>query len=448
MSNSKLKPIEKIGYGMGDFASNIVFQAVIIFLQPFYTNIYGLEAASVAFMFLAVRIVDMVTDPLMGIIADRTKTKWGRYRPYLIWFAVPFSILLVLTFTTPNFGEQGKLIYAYLTYAFLMVLYTVVNIPYCSLGGVITSDSHERVSANSYRFFLATAAGVLIGFFIPKLVDYFGNGNEQAGYPYAMAVFGVFAIAAFFGCFALTKERVKQAVPAKGSFRKDISTLLKNDQWWIVAVLFFVLLVGIVMRAASQVNYVQFVLSDKTLIGSFITAGLVAQMIGATCASPLSKKIGNVPAYILIQIMIVIGSMALYFAPTSNLALVYGGFIFISFFAQMGAPILFTMVADTVDYGELKSGNRVTGLAFSGVLFTLKLGVALAGFLTPMLLAMNGFQGTDEHQLPEAKETILLSLTLYPAIAHFLLIPIVSIYKLNKVRCDQIRSELDKKATV
>ena len=188
MSNSKLKPIEKIGYGMGDFASNIVFQAVIIFLQPFYTNIYGLEAASVAFMFLAVRIIDMVTDPLMGIIADRTKTKWGRYRPYLIWFAVPFSILLVLTFTTPNFGEQGKLIYAYLTYAFLMVLYTVVNIPYCSLGGVITSDSHERVSANSYRFFLATAAGVLIGFFIPKLVDYFGNGNEQAGYPYAMAV--------------------------------------------------------------------------------------------------------------------------------------------------------------------------------------------------------------------------------------------------------------------
>ena len=145
MSETRLKPTEKIGYGLGDFASNIVFQAVIIFLQPFYTNIYGLGAASVAFMFLAVRVLDMVTDPIMGIVADRTNTKWGRYRPYLLWFAVPFSILLVLTFTTPDFGEEGKLIYAYVTYALLMVLYTIVNIPYCSLGGVITSDCHTTI---------------------------------------------------------------------------------------------------------------------------------------------------------------------------------------------------------------------------------------------------------------------------------------------------------------
>jgi len=446
MSDKRLKPVEKIGYGLGDFASNIVFQAVIIFLQPFYTNVYGLSAAAVAVMFLSVRILDMVTDPMMGIIADRTNTKWGRYRPYLLWFAVPFAVMLVLTFTTPDFDESGKLIYAYVTYALLMVIYTVVNIPYCSLGGVISSDSHERVSANSYRFFLATAAGVLIGYFIPKLVESFGDGNEQLGYPYAMAVFSVLAIAGFLGCFALTKERVKQAVPDKGSFRTDINTLFKNDQWWIVAILFFILLVGIVMRAASQVNYVQFVLADKTLIASFITAGLVAQMIGAMLASPLSKKIGNVPSYILIQVMIVLGSVALYCFPTSNLTLVYGGFIFISFFAQMGAPILFTMVADTVEYGELKTGRRVTGLAFSGVLFTLKLGVALAGFLTPLLLATNGFEGTAETQTPEARQTILLSLTLYPAIAHFLLIPIVTFFKLNKKRCDEIRAELDQKA--
>ena len=447
MSETKLKPLEKMGYGLGDFASNIVFQSVIIFLQPFYTNIYGIGAASVAFMFLAVRVLDMATDPIMGIIADRTNTKWGRYRPYLLWFSIPFSILLVLTFTTPDFSDQGKLIYAYLTYAMLMILYTIVNIPYCSLGGVMTSDSHERVSANSYRFFLATSAGVMIGYMIPKLVNHFGNGDERIGYPYAMAVFGFLAIVAFIGCFTLTKERVRQVVPAKGSFGEEVKTLLKNDQWWIVAMLFFILLIGIVMRAASQVNYVLFVLSEKDLVASFITAGLVAQMLGATFASPLSKKIGNVPSYILIQVMIVLGSIALYFTPTSNLSLVYAGFIFISFFAQMGAPILFTMVADTVEYGELKTGRRVTGLAFSGVLFTLKMGVALAGFLTPMFLAMNGFAGTAENQSFEAKETILLSLTLYPAIAHFLLIPIGSGYKLNKSRCDEIRAALDQKAT-
>ena len=138
MTDKRLKPVEKIGYGLGDFASNIVFQAVIIFLQPFYTNVYGLSAAAVAVMFLSVRILDMVTDPMMGIIADRTNTKWGRYRPYLLWFAVPFAVMLVLTFTTPDFDESGKLIYAYVTYALLMVIYTVVNIPYCSLGGVIS----------------------------------------------------------------------------------------------------------------------------------------------------------------------------------------------------------------------------------------------------------------------------------------------------------------------
>jgi len=445
MSDTKLKPIEKIGYGLGDFGSNVVFQTILILLPAFYTDVFGLAPAAMGTMFLAVRLLDTVTDPIMGMVADNTNTKWGKFRPYLLWFAIPFSVVFVFTFITPDFSENGKLAYAYLTYAVLMVLYTVVNIPYCALGGVITSDSQERVSANSYRFFIATSAGVLISYFAPDLIEYFGNGNERDGYPYAMSVFGVLAILAFFGCFALTKERVKQVAPTKGSLSVDFKTLLKNDQWLVVALLFLVLLVPIVLRGASQVYYVKWFIGDAELIAAFLTTGTFCQMIGAGFASSLTKKLGKVPAYILVQSIIVVGSIALYFVSSSNLYVIFILFGVVNFFVQMGAPILFTMAADTVEYGELKTGRRVTGLVFSGALFALKLGVAVGGWLIGLILAYYGYDGKAEAQSPEAIQGIVLSLTLFPAIGHFLLIPIVSFYKLNKKRCDEIRAELDQK---
>ena len=446
MSNTKLKPIEKIGYGLGDFASNVVFQTILILLPAFYTDVFGLAPAVMGTMFLAVRLLDTVTDPIMGIIADNTNTKWGKFRPYLLWFAIPFSVVFVLTFITPDLSESGKIIYAYLTYSLLMILYTVVNIPYCALGGVITSDSQERVSANSYRFVIATFAGVLISYFAPDLIEFFGNGNEQEGYPFTMAVFGVFAIFAFFGCFALTKERVEQVVTTKGSLSVDFKTLLKNDQWVVVAILFLVLLIPIVLRGASQVYYVKWFIGDTGLIAAFLTTGTFCQMVGASFASRLTQKLGKVKAYILVQIIIVLGSVALYFVTNTNLYAIFILFGLVNFFVQMGAPILFTMAADTVEYGELKTGRRVTGLVFSGALFALKLGVAIGGWMIGMILAYYGYDGKAVVQSPEAIQGIVLSLTLFPAIGHFLLIPIVSFYKLNKTRCDEIRAELDQKA--
>ena len=446
MSDTRLKPIEKIGYGLGDFGSNVVFQTILILLPAFYTDVFGLAPAVMGTMFLAVRLLDTVTDPIMGIIADNTNTKWGKFRPYLLWFAIPFAVVFVLTFITPDLSESGKIIYAYLTYSLLMILYTVVNIPYCALGGVITSDSQERVSANSYRFVIATFAGVLISYFAPDLIEFFGNGNEQEGYPFTMAVFGVFAIFAFFGCFALTKERVEQVVTTKGSLSVDFKTLLKNDQWVVVAILFLVLLIPIVLRGASQVYYVKWFIGDTGLIAAFLTTGTFCQMVGASFASRLTQKLGKVKAYILVQIIIVLGSVALYFVTNTNLYAIFILFGLVNFFVQMGAPILFTMAADTVEYGELKTGRRVTGLVFSGALFALKLGVAIGGWMIGMILAYYGYDGKAVVQSPEAIQGIVLSLTLFPAIGHFLLIPIVSFYKLNKTRCDEIRAELDQKA--
>lgn len=447
MSSSRLKPIEKIGYGLGDFASNVVFQSILILLPAFYTDVFGLAPAVMGTMFLVVRLLDTVTDPVMGIIADHTNTRWGKFRPWLLWGAVPFAVVFVLTYTTPNFGGTGKLVYAYVTYSLLMILYTIVNIPYCALGAAITSDSQERVSANSYRFVLATSAGVLIAFFGPKLIAFFGNGNEQAGYPYAMAVFGLLAIVAFVGCFALTKERVAPVAPSKGAFGLDLKSLLRNDQWRVVAILFLVLLVAIVLRGASQVYYIKWFAGRADLIAAFLTTGTVCQMIGAAFASPLTRKIGKVPSYILVQGIIVAGSVALYFVSASNLAIIFVLFGLVNFFVQMGAPILFSMAADTVEYGELKTGRRVSGLLFSGALFAVKLGVAIGGWLVGMILATYGYQGQAESQTPEAIRGIVLSLTLFPAIGHLLLIPIVSFYRLNQSRCDEIRTQLDQIAT-
>lgn len=443
MSQTQLKPAEKVGYGLGDFASNVVFQSILILLPVFYTDVFGLAPAAMGTMFLVVRLLDTVTDPVMGVIADRTETRWGKYRPYLLWFAVPFAAVFVLAYTTPDFNDSGKLVYAYVTYALLMILYTIVNIPYCALGGVITSDSQERVSANSYRFVLATFAGVLIAYFGPKLVTIFGGDDIQSGYTWTMAVFGLLAIAAFFGCFALTRERVKQAVSVKGSLALDFKTLLRNDQWLIVAFLFFVLLVPIVLRGGSAAYYIKWFVLRPDLTAAFLTSGAIAQMIGAAFASPLTRRIDKVPAYILSQSVIVIGSIALYFIPSSSLVMIFALYIAINFFVQMGAPILFSMAADTVEYGELKTGQRVTGLVFSGALFMLKLGVAVGGWMIGLVLAKYGYDGNLEVQSPDAIKGIVLSLTILPAIGHFLLIPIVSFYRLNRSRCEEIRTKLD-----
>jgi GPH family glycoside/pentoside/hexuronide:cation symporter len=447
MSGTRLTPLEKIGYGLGDFASNVVFQAVIIFLLPFYTDVYGLDPAAVATLFLAVRLLDMVIDPIMGMIADRTQTRWGRYRPYLLWFSIPFAALLVLTFVTPNFGEGEKLTYAYLTYGLLMILYTAVNIPYCALNAAITADSQERVSANSYRFFFANLAGVLIAMFVPGLVEHFGNGNEQADYPWAMGIFAVIAVLAFFGCFALVKERAEQAHSLKGNFGTDLKALFENDQWMIVAIAFFIVLIAVVLRASTQVYYVTWYLGSQELIGRFVTTGLIGVMLGATVAAHVTEHIEKVSALILSQFCIVLGSVALYFTPSDNVVFAFALFFVISFCLGMNAPILFSMAADTVEYGELKDGRRLAGLVSSGALFAIKLGVAVAGWLAPWLLARNGYDAQAATQTPEAVHGIVLSLTIFPAVGHFLVIPIVTFYRLNKTRCEEIRTLLNQQAS-
>jgi glycoside/pentoside/hexuronide:cation symporter, GPH family len=288
--NSRIRPIEKIGYGLGDTASNVVFQAVMMFMAFFYTDVFGISAAAVGTLFLVVRAIDAVTDPIMGAIADRTNTRWGKFRPYLLLLCVPFAITLVLAFTTPDLSATGKLIYAYITYSLMMLVYTAINIPYCALGGVITSDPQERVSLNSYRFFLSTAAGVLIAATALKLVNYFGKGDKTVGFQYTMGIFAILAVVLFIVCFFLTKERVVQVSEQKPVFKKDIKYLFKNDQWLIVSFMTFLLLVPAIIRGGAAIYYIEHYLGKHGLITAFLTTGMVSSMIGASFASIVTKK--------------------------------------------------------------------------------------------------------------------------------------------------------------
>jgi GPH family glycoside/pentoside/hexuronide:cation symporter len=446
--HTPISPIEKIGYGLGDTASNIVFQTVMLLLAYFYTDIFGISAAAMGTLFLSVRFMDAVTDPIMGVICDRTVTRWGKFRPYLLWLCVPFAIICVVTFTTPDLDPAGKLIYAYVTYGLLMLVYTAINIPYCALGGVMTPDTHERVSLNSYRFFLATAGGVLVASATLPLVELLGGGNDQKGYQLAMVIFGVLAVCLFLACFVLTRERVVQITAQPTSLRQDIRVLLTNDQWVVLAGLTFILLIPIVIRSSAAAYYIKWYAGRKDLITLFLTTGMVAAMIGAAAASPLTRRVSKVKAYILIQAVIFVVSAAMYFVRRDQLILMFVLFGIVQFFVQMGSPILWAMMADTVDYGEYKTGRRITGLVFSGTLFTLKMGVALGGAIFGWILGYFGYQKVTETLLTQtdsAIKGIALLFTLIPAGWHLLVIAAVTRYKLSEARCDDIRAELDRR---
>ena len=233
----KLSIKEKVGYGLGDFAANIVFQTVMIFLMYYYTDIFGIPAAAVGTLFLVSRIWDAINDPMMGAVADRTKSKYGKFRPWVKWTAIPFGIMAVLMFTTPDFSVQGKIIYAYITYIGMMMIYTANNIPYGALSGVMTADSVERTSLNSYRFVLGQSAALMVQALTLPLIAFFGAGNKAAGYQMTMGLFAIIAIGMFYVTFYSTKERIEPVQTEATPLKDDLKDLFSNKPWVILFVM-------------------------------------------------------------------------------------------------------------------------------------------------------------------------------------------------------------------
>lgn len=437
-----LKVKEKIAYGLGDTASNIIFQTVMMFLLIFYTDVVGLSPAAVGTLFLVVRVFDAITDPLMGSLADRTRTRWGQFRPYLLWLAIPFGLISVLAFTTPDLSDSNKLIYAFVTYTLLMMVYTAINIPYCALGGVLTASPSERVSVQSYRFVFAMLGGVIVASCTLPLVDWFGSGDSAKGYQLTMTAMSLFGVVLFLLCFLGTKERISAPKAQKANFWVEIKHLWQNDQARILCITGIFLLTGQVLKFTLAVYYVKYFLLREDLITAFMTTGMVGSMLGCALAQVLAKKICKIKAYIGLQIIAAIICILSYFIAADQIIMAFIAFFLWKFFLDMATPLLWAKMADAIDYGQWKTGVRITGMVYSTIIFFIKLGVALGGALAGWALAYYGYQA-DVEQTEATKSGILLSFTLYPAIGSLLVAVVMKWYILDDKKVEQIQSELN-----
>lgn len=440
---------QKIGYGVGDAACGIVYTSVTMFLTYFYTDIYGLSAAAVGTMFLLTRIFDAITDPLTGILADRTNTRWGHFRPWLMWFAIPYAVLGVLAFTTPSMADGGKLVYAYVTYSLLMLCYTFINIPYCALGGVVSSDEKQRLSAQSYRFAISSIAGLFVSISTLYLVNWLGQGDKQLGYQYTAAVMGVLAIVMLFYCFFATHEELtpkQENEPV--SIKRDLKLLFGNGQWRLVAVITFFSSMAGVMRYAATMYYATYLMTgglDEAGTGmksAFITTGVVGTVFGPMLANYLGKKYSSIKVFRAINLILTALGVVMFFVPPQLLVVIFPLFFLIGFFHQGYQPFKWNMMANAADYGEWKTGRRITGLSFSGNLFCLKMGMAVAGALVGFILGWVGYQAGVSNQNPMAVTGIIGLLTIGPSLSYFILYLLSKFYTLDDAMMLKITDDL------
>ena len=433
---------EKVAYGLGDTASNVIFQTVMLFLTYFYTDIFGLAPAVVGTLFLVVRIFDGVTDPMMGALADRTQTRWGKYRPFLLWLAIPFAIISVLAFTTPDLSDKGKVWYAFITYALLMLAYTAINIPYSALGGVLTADPDERVSVQSYRFVFGMLGGLLVTACTLPLVDFFGQGDKAKGYQYTIGAMSIAGIVMFWLCFAGTKERIEQP-QKKESIKDDLAALWKNDQWRILSLSAFILLTGMVIRSTLAIYYVKYYLMREDLVTAFITLGMIGNIIGCALAQPLAKRICKVKAYIALQLISAVLCLTGWLIAPDQIIPAFFLYFIWCLFLQMATPLLWSKMADVVDYGHWKTGIRITGMVYSSVVFFIKLGLALGGAIAGWLLAYYNYSA-DNATAEATREGILFSFTVWPAVTSVIVAGVMTMYTLNREKVMAIQQQLPK----
>ncbi|NUQ80419.1 MAG: MFS transporter [Bacteroidetes bacterium] len=446
MTTEKLSLREKIGYGFGDAASSMFWKLFSMYLMFFYTDIFGIDASVVGTMFLITRIWDAAFDPVVGILADRTQTRWGKFRPYILWVAVPFGIAGVLTFTTP--GEMdvtGKIIYAYVTYSIMMMIYSLINVPYASLLGVMSSDGKERTELSSYRMIFAFIGSIIALALVDPLVRFFTGGDTaQAamGWQMTAGVFAVLAVVFFWLNFAWTKERVQPISDEKPRLREDLRDLGVNYPWWILLGSGISALIFNSIRDGAAIYYFKYYVGDQSLISWYLVLGQAFNIVGILFVTPVSNKIGKKQTYLWAMVLATIFSISFYWIDGTNMTMILVFQALISMCAGSIFPLLWSMYADITDYSEWKTGRRATGLIFSSSSMSQKFGWTLGGALTGWLLAWYGFQA-NEVQSTEAQDGIKLMLSFFPAIGTVLSVVFILIYPLSEKKMEAITAELD-----
>ncbi|GAB7088056.1 MFS transporter [Marinifilum fragile] len=441
-ADSKLSLKEKIGYSLGDTASHFVWDMVGFWILIFYTDTFGISAAAAGTIMLIARFWDMVSDPLMGIIADRTKTKWGKFRPYILWMAVPYSVLAVLTFTTPNLGPTGKVIYAGTTYFLLMTVFTAINLPYSSLGAVMTSDSYERAGLNSYRFIFAFVGQFIVSGTALSLALYFGGGDTAKGYQYTLILFGGISLILFLITFKTTRERVQPPKEQQENLKEDFKNLFKNKPW---VILFFVGIISFIMFAMQNLSiayYFKYYIGNEENVQLFNVIGTVALIVAIPFSKPLAQKFGKRNVFLASSLLSGFFFICLYIPSSDNLFLIYIFNILAKISYAPAVPLLWTMLADTADYSEWKSGRRATGLVFSAATFAQKAGWGVGGALAGWLLAVFQFT-TNAEQTAIAITGIKLMISVFPGILYMSCAILLYYYTIDHETCERMKRDLD-----
>ncbi len=444
---NKLSLKEKLAYACGDVASNFYWRVFDVFLFIFYTDIMGLSAAAVGTLMLVTRLIDAISDPLMGALADRTKTRFGKFRPYLLWGIIPIAAAGVLTFTVPDFSDTGKLAWAYGTYIFMMLAYTFINVPYGALLGVITSDTQQRTSLTSFRFIGAFSGGSLVAYLTPELVILLGQGDETLGWQFTMALYGCIAGLLFALTFYGTKERICPNPEQKTPVLQDIKDLGNNKPWLILFALALIIMITISLRASSGTFYFKYYVQRPDLIGSFAMVYMIALAIGAASTPLLTRFLDKRRLLIILMGIVALLSVLLYFVPNDNIALMFSLQIMIGLALGPKSPLVFSMYADTADFSEWQTGRRATAMIFSAAAFAQKLGGALAGAMIGWVLTSLGYVA-NQVQTGASEQGIVLLITIIPAIFAALAVPIIWFYPLGdkKLFCVQQQLQERKKA--
>ncbi|KEI78191.1 sodium:melibiose symporter [Clostridium botulinum A2 117] len=438
VNNHKNKEIinfsEKLGYGLGDFACNLVWNSLSMFILYFYTDVMGMKVAIISTLMLVVRIIAGFMDIASGIVVDKTKTKYGKARPWILWMAIPFGISTILLFSIPNIGESGKLAYVVITYVLLNVIYTAINIPYGVLNSLMTQDQNERSEINIYRMFCSTAGSLCVSVLVLPLVSLFGG--EQSAWIITFAIFGIVATFMFFLTFKTTKERVTAVNEEKSqniSFKDGMKALIQNKYWIIIVLLLVVLFMNMGIMGGSMIYYAQYILNDKKLVaGLSIAQNIPTLIVMLTIAMPLIKKYGKRNTAILGSIIFILGSLFALIDLTS-VKLIYISIIVKGTGNALISATVFALLADTIEYGEWKTNVRTEGLVYSAGNFGLKIGIGLGTAIVGWLLAFSNYNGSSKVQTDTAINAINILFIWLPMILSGVQIILLKFYKLDKI---------------
>ena len=465
-SQERLKMREKFSYGFGDLASCLYWQTISMYLLIFYTDIFGITALAAGAMLGLSRFSDAFFDPVIGMIADRTKSRWGKFRPFLLWGCVPLALAGFLTFTVPDFGEKGKLIWAYLTFNALMLIYTTINIPYTAMLGVISPNPNERTALSSIKFVGAFAAGIIVSdTLLPmaKVGGWLGATTVQRGWQMSFAIYGVASIIFFLIVFLNTKERVLPPKAQKTSLGKDLGDLVTNRPWVILLATTITFILFVALRGNVTAHYFKYYVGSQTvtlpsflpdaiagtqtwgwesLVSAFNTSNQVLSLLGVMLVPLFARLVGRKMAFIILFVIAILSTASFYVLRPDQILLIYGINALGSITGGPLSALLWAMYADTADYAEWKTGRRATGLIFSASIFAQKQGWGVSGGFTLILMSSLGFVA-NQVQTARSLHGLVELMSIFPAALGVLsLFLLMFFYPLNEHRMSQIAADL------